>query len=229
MNAMSLPVKLPNSVTYAAGTILCEIKGKNEVVTLTEATNITAGTYTLTFGGQTTAAIAWDATAAQVQAALEALSTIGTGNVSVTGMSGGLTAAPATITFINDLGYQDVGALTSTQSGLTGTFNIAVATAGVAATYGTWKEYSAASTDGSQTGPCRILQYACATDSSGNITMGTASGGGSNDETVQNVPAWVSGDFACADVPNMTEALLDTFGGRMIQGTVYSNGIFRLP
>jgi hypothetical protein len=47
--------------------------GVNEVVTLTEATNITAGTYTLTFGGQTTAAIAWDATAAQVQAALEAL------------------------------------------------------------------------------------------------------------------------------------------------------------
>jgi hypothetical protein len=105
--------------------------GVNEVVTLTEATNITAGTYTLTFGGQTTAAIAWDATAAQVQAALEALSTIGVGNILVTGMVGGLTAAPATLTFVNALGNRDVGAVTSNQAGLTGTFTIAVPTPGV--------------------------------------------------------------------------------------------------
>lgn len=105
--------------------------GVNEVVTLTEGTNITAGTYTLTFGGQTTAPIAWDATAAQLQAALEALSTIGAGNILVTGMAGGLTAAPATLTFVNALGNANVGAITSNQTGLTGTFNIAVQTAGV--------------------------------------------------------------------------------------------------
>lgn len=105
--------------------------GVNEVVTFTEATNITAGSYTLTFGGQETAPIAWDATAAQVQAALEALSTIGAGNILVTGMAGGLTAAPATLTFVNALGNTNVGAITSNQTGLTGTFNIAVQTAGV--------------------------------------------------------------------------------------------------
>ncbi len=41
------------------------------------------GTLTLTYAGQTTGAIAWDATPATVQAALEALSTIGAGNIVV--------------------------------------------------------------------------------------------------------------------------------------------------
>lgn len=43
-----------------------------------------SGTYTLTHNGQTTSAIAWNATAATVQTALEALSSIGAGNVLVT-------------------------------------------------------------------------------------------------------------------------------------------------
>ncbi len=41
------------------------------------------GTFTLTFDGQTTAMIAYNATAAQVQSALEALSNIGSGDVAV--------------------------------------------------------------------------------------------------------------------------------------------------
>jgi hypothetical protein len=44
---------------------------------------------------------------------------------------GGLTAAPATLTFVNALGNRDVGAVTSNQAGLTGTFTIAVPTPGV--------------------------------------------------------------------------------------------------
>lgn len=48
----------------------------------------TSGTFTLTFGGQTTAALAYGATAAQVQAALIALSTIGASDVVVTGSAG---------------------------------------------------------------------------------------------------------------------------------------------
>jgi hypothetical protein len=44
----------------------------------------TGGTYTLTFDGQTTAPIAWDATAGTIQAALEALSNIAPGDVVVT-------------------------------------------------------------------------------------------------------------------------------------------------
>lgn len=45
----------------------------------------TGGTFTLTIDGETTAAIDFDADAASVQAALEALSTVGSGGVTVTG------------------------------------------------------------------------------------------------------------------------------------------------
>lgn len=106
-------------------------KGVNEVVTLTEATNITAGTFTLTFGGQTTPALQHNITAAELQLALEQLSSIGVGNVSVTG--GILTTTPFTITFKGALKNTNVGAVTRDQTLLTGTFNVAVATSGAAA------------------------------------------------------------------------------------------------
>ena len=48
------------------------------------ATFITGGTFTLNYNGQTTAAIAYNATAAQVQSALEALNNIAPGDVVVT-------------------------------------------------------------------------------------------------------------------------------------------------
>ncbi len=59
--------------------------GTNEIQTLGLTGTPTTGTFTLTFNGQTTAGIAFNANAAAVQAALEALSTVGAGNVTVTG------------------------------------------------------------------------------------------------------------------------------------------------
>lgn len=56
--------------------------------------NATGGTFTITFDGQTTTALAYNASAAAVQAALEALSNIAPGDVSV-----GLTGAVYTLTF----------------------------------------------------------------------------------------------------------------------------------
>lgn len=99
----------------------------DEVVTLTEGgSGLTS--FTLTFGGQTTASIDDDATAAQVQAALEALSTIGAGNVAVTG--GPIGTGPFTVTFQGDLANTNVGAITTTPTGGTGTVTAAVVTAG---------------------------------------------------------------------------------------------------
>src|SRR5262249_40875301 len=62
----------------------------NEVqtLTLTSGNNDLGGNFTVTFGGQTSAAIAFNATAATVQAALEAMSSIGVGNIAVVGSSG---------------------------------------------------------------------------------------------------------------------------------------------
>lgn len=90
--------------------------GEDEVATVTLDGSPGGGTFTLTFGGQVTSAIAYDATAATVEAALEALSTIGQGNVKVTGSAGG----PYTVTFIQDLAEQNVGDITADGSSLTG-------------------------------------------------------------------------------------------------------------
>lgn len=49
----------------------------------------TAGTFTLTVDGNTTGNIPWNASALQVQSALEALANVGEGNVIVTGPAGG--------------------------------------------------------------------------------------------------------------------------------------------
>lgn len=100
-----------------------------EVQSVTITGGPTGGTFTLTFSGQTTAAIAYNASAAAVQAALVALSTIGAGNVTVTGSAGG----PYTVTFVGALANTNTAQMTATPS-LTGgsspTVNVATVTGG---------------------------------------------------------------------------------------------------
>lgn len=104
---------------------LHRIVGTNEVQTVTISGSPTGGTFTLTFAGDTTAAIAYDATAAQVQAALQALASIGADNVTVAGNAGG----PYTVTFTGDLAALDVETLTADGSALSGGTTPAVAVA----------------------------------------------------------------------------------------------------
>jgi hypothetical protein len=76
----------------------------------------TAGTFTLAFNGSTpSTAIAYNATAATVQSALQALPTIGSGNVTVTG-----TAPTWVATFGGALANAPQPLLTINGSGLTG-------------------------------------------------------------------------------------------------------------
>ena len=81
----------------------------NTQQTVTVAGAKTGYKFTFTFGNATTAEIASDATAATLQAALEALSTIGSGNVTVTGNVGG----PYTITLTNAAATAPVPLFTS--------------------------------------------------------------------------------------------------------------------
>jgi hypothetical protein len=83
--------------------------GASEVQRITVNGTPTGGTFTLTFRGQTTTAIARNATAAAVQAALEALSTIGAGNV--VGSGGPLPTTPVDIAFAGTLALQNVPTL----------------------------------------------------------------------------------------------------------------------
>lgn len=78
--------------------------GADEVQTLTITGSPTGGTWTASFGGETTTALAHNAGAAVVQAALAALPTIGIGNVTVSGSAGG----PYTVTFVAELGKTNV-------------------------------------------------------------------------------------------------------------------------
>jgi hypothetical protein len=102
--------------------------GVNEVQTLTP-TGVTAGTFTLTFNGQTTAAIDWDATAAEIETALNLLSTID-GDVDASG--GPIDTAAVLIEFTGDLGATNVSPISVNNTGLTGSIAATTTTQGFA-------------------------------------------------------------------------------------------------
>lgn len=91
---------------------------QNETQLLGAESTVTGGTFTLTFDGQTTADIAWDANAATVQSALLALSNIDPGEVSVTGAD--LPGGVMEIEFIGSLAQTDVAEITVDSTLLTG-------------------------------------------------------------------------------------------------------------
>lgn len=97
----------------------------NEVVTVAVGgSGLTS--FTLTFDGDTTVSLDDQATANDVEDALEDLDSIGVGNVSVTGPAGG----PWVITFVGALAGTNVGTVTATPTGGTGTVTPTVTTAG---------------------------------------------------------------------------------------------------
>lgn len=101
-----------------SGDFLVPFAATREVQTVTISGAPTGGSFTLTLDGQTTAAIAYNASAATVQAALNALPNAA--DATVSGSAGG----PYTVTF----GSRDVPQMTATAS-LTGGTTPAVAVA----------------------------------------------------------------------------------------------------
>lgn len=112
-----------------SATSLSAITSTNEVQSLV-ATGGTAGDFTLTFIDQTTAAIPYNATAAQVQSALEALSNVNPGDIVAAG--GPLPATPVTLTFGGQYAAQNVPALVVTDNVTDGNAVITTSTPGVA-------------------------------------------------------------------------------------------------
>lgn len=107
--------------------------GTNEVQTLTITGTPTGGTFTLNYAGQVTTAIAYNASAATVQAALVALSNIGPNDVVVTGGPG--PGTPYVVTFTDDLQATNVVMLVEGEAFTGGTspvMTIVETTAGVA-------------------------------------------------------------------------------------------------
>lgn len=95
------------------------------------AVDATGGTFTITFQGETTAAIAFNATAAAVKAALELLPGINLGDITVTGGpgdSGGTTPYVITFTEAGQYSDQDAPPITTGAGSLTGGAGTAVVT-----------------------------------------------------------------------------------------------------
>lgn len=93
-----------------AGTNVNQMVGsqRSEVQVIAISGTPIGGEFQLTYAGQTTAVIAYNASAATVQAALEALSNIAPGDIVVTGAAGG----PWTVAFTGTLANQDVALIT---------------------------------------------------------------------------------------------------------------------
>lgn len=101
------------------------VSPQNEKQTVKINNNPTSGTFTLTYDGQTTSAIAYNASNATIVSALEALSNIGVGDVAVTG--GPLPNRTITIEFKGALAGTNVVQLTSNAASLgTTTSNLTV-------------------------------------------------------------------------------------------------------
>ena len=80
----------------------------------------TGGTYTLTYSGQQTGPLAFDAAAAAVQGALENLGRVGAGNVAVSGPDGG----PYELRFGGELAGRDIAVVEADGEGLQGTVDV---------------------------------------------------------------------------------------------------------
>jgi hypothetical protein len=90
----------------------------NEVQSVSITGGPTGGTFTLTFDGETTAGIAYNAAASAVQTALEALSNIQPGDVICTG--GALPGTAVTVTFAGRWLGKNVPQMTAASGSLTG-------------------------------------------------------------------------------------------------------------
>jgi len=113
-NSSAIPTKRYWDRT-AAWTVQAEY---DEVQTIQVTGAPTGGTYTLTFGGQTTATINWNDPASTVQTRLRALTSINSPNVIVTGGPG--PATPYTVDFVGTLGFASQALITLQTNSLTG-------------------------------------------------------------------------------------------------------------
>ena len=116
----SLVVTIPICPSGAYGqqsAITCNSPA-NAVQTLTITGTPTDGTFKLAFQGQTTAAIAYNASAADVQSALLALSNLDSGDVTATG--GALPGTPVVLTFGGRYAGADVSQIMAVDVALTG-------------------------------------------------------------------------------------------------------------
>lgn len=116
---------------YKVTTPVASGAGTSAVQTVTISGTPTGGTFVLVYGDQATTDIAYNAIGTTVQAALQALTSIGANNVTVSGAAGG----PYTVTFTGTLANQPITLLNATGNftgGTTPAITVAMTTPGLA-------------------------------------------------------------------------------------------------
>ena len=182
--------------------------GTNEVQRITIAGTPAQGTFTLTYAGQTTAGIAYNATAAVVDAALEALSNIGAGDVTCSG--GPLPGTAVDVTFTGTLAATDVAAMTADANKLT--TSITTTTGGSPAV----SEIQRISTSPAPTGGTFTLSFG------GNTTSAIAydATAATIDTALEALASIGAGQVTCTGGPINTAPVLVTFGGTLASTNV---------
>lgn len=211
--------------TYAKGTLLGEMAGRSSIQTLTITGTPTSGDFTLTFGADTTAAIAFSATATAVAAALNLLaSVIAAGGVDATG--GPLPGTGVVIRFRNSGARTAITSTDNLGGGSAPATHITQTQTGTAGTAGRYKAYASGNTDGSEN-PTHILQYACIVDSSQNISIGDTAGG---EWGILNksAPAYRCGYFACEDLVGLDATAVTRMNARLEAGDT-TTGRIEIP
>lgn len=206
--------------TYAKGTVIGQnstLTTANEVQTITFTGTPTGGTFTLSFGGQVTAAITYSTTAATLQAnilaALAALSTIGsTSNIAVSA-----SATVPTVTFQGAMAGLDQPMILVVANALTGgttpALSVAETTKG-RTVGGGYAAYNDSLSDGTNVAKA-ILQYDTVVDTFGKYTVGGGEWGG----TQLSAPAFFRGYFKTAELTGLDANGVADFG-RLVQGSL---------
>lgn len=221
--ALMKPVALKDGV-YAKGTVLDRTTatgGTNEVQTITITGTPTGGTLTISFTNpwtgavETTSAIAYNASAATVQAALLALDAFETGDVVCTG--GAFPGTAVVATFGGRYAARDISALSTTDSltgGTTPASAVAETTKGVVSA-GTYFAYAG--------GTARaLLKYACT------VVLGKITRLGDHGEELSATPAYFTGDFEASDLVGLDTDAVTDLGARLLTGSV-SSGHLHIP
>ena len=87
----------------------------------------------------------------------------------------------------------------------------------ITASPGTYGPYASGNSDGTQL-PTHILEYACKTDASKNITLGDGTAGNEWGLTVKAAPAFRCGYFACEDLVGLDANAVTALKARLTAG-----------
>lgn len=197
-------------IANLTGEEVTESGGTSEVQTLTASGPPTAGSFTITYDGQTATGVAFNATAVAIRDKLAALSNLDVDDITVTG--GPINTTPVVVTF--DLAQGNVSTLVINNTGLTGgTVAVATTTPGTGGQDDTIYEMPLWSEDSFNVPPRPMLTTMPSRDNRGKVRLFVI-----GLYSVQFAPITFDG-------PKYKEGLKINYGGRAMMSAFDETGV----